>query len=257
MQASWKMAGEPLIMPAESVVWSLVGAAFDYRVRYFFTITPPDQFVAAHGAGLEMQASFFNLATALTTFIENNNPCRELLPLKAEALLARYCYVLAMYESLFRATIVNSPLFSLRPGASANEQLTLAPSADIADLVALAEAAAVALEQFFVKPMIANPKFAGSNDVGGADADLIIENCLIDIKTTKSKSLGRDDAYQLVGYTLLDYEDEYGISSLGFYLSRIPALITWPTDEAIEVMSNGVETVGSLRNSLKSLLAQK
>lgn len=104
--------------------------------------------------------------------------------------------------------------------------------------------------------MISNPVFAGSVDVGGADADLIIDTCLIDIKTTKSKGLDRKTAYQLVAYLLLDYENQYRIDSLGFYLSRIPALIVWPADEAIAAMSNGLETVNSLRNDLKDFLAR-
>lgn len=103
--------------------------------------------------------------------------------------------------------------------------------------------------------MIANPTFLGSSDVGGADADLIVDDRLIEIKTTKRKSLDRVTAYQLVGYLLLDYDDKYGINRLGFYASRVPALILWPAEGAIAVMSNGRETVGSLRRNLKKLLA--
>ena len=256
MQNSWKASGEAIILPSEPVAWGIVGAAFDYRVRYLFAITPPERLVAAYGAGQQFETSYANLASSLKIFTANNDPCGGLLPLEAEAELARYCYVLAMYESLFRAKIVNSPLFVLRTGASANEQLTLAPTAAIADLVALSGAAISEIGHLLKGPVILNPTFTGSDDVGGADADLIVDDCLIDIKTTKSKSLDRDTAYQLVGYMLLDYENKYRISSLGFYLSRIPALIVWPANETITVMSNGLETVGSLRNSLKTVLAQ-
>ena len=256
MQNSWRMSGEPLIVPVESVAWGLVGAAFDYRVRYFFTVTPPERMAASHGAGQDIRASFLNLAEALTAFTTENQPCGILLPLEAEMQLARYCYILAMYESLFRAKVVNSPLFALRPNASADEQLALAPTADIEDLVALSSAAEAAWGHLFMKAMIANPTFTGSSDVGGADADLIIDNCLIDIKTTTNKSLDRTTAYQLVGYLLLDYDDEYKIGQLGFYLSRIPALMVWSAEETIAAMSNGLETVGSLRNSLRRFLAE-
>ena len=255
MQNAWKMSGAPQIVPSEPVAWSLVGAAFDYRVRYLFTITPPERLVAASGAARQFEVAYANLAAQLTRFTADNHPCGNLMSINAEAELARYCYVLAIYESLFRAAIVNSPLYDLRYDASANEQLALAPPAAVADLVSLCGAAVIELSQQFDKPMIANPTFLGSNDVGGADADLIVDNCLIDIKTTKSRSLDRETAYQLVGYLLLDYKNEYHIERLGFYMSRIPAFISWPVDDAIAVMSNGLETVSSLRESLKSFLS--
>jgi len=238
------------------VAWGLVGAAFDYRVRYLFAITPPERLVAAYGAGRQFQVPYANLAAQLTSFIAENNPCGALMPPPLEAELARYCYVLAMYESLFRAAVANSPLFGLKGDASADDQLALAPAAAIADLVALSGAAVATIGDLLEKPIVANPTFAGSGDVGGADADLIVNRCLIDIKTTKNRGLGRETAYQLVGYLLLDYYDKYQIESLGFYLSRVPVLIKWRADDAIATMSNGLATVSSLRRDLVTFLAQ-
>jgi hypothetical protein len=256
MQASWRAQGDPKIVPSKTVAWGLVGAAFDYRIRYFFSITPPDRFVAALGAGHEFRHAYKNLASSLTNLIALNQPCGTLLPLKSEEELLRYCYLLAMYESLFRRSGVNSPLNSLRSDATSSEQLALVPPADLADLMALSSGAASALKDHFKSPIIANPTFLGSGDVGGADADLIIDNTLIDIKSTKNKSLEKIAAYQLVGYVLLDYEDEYEISHLGFYMSRIPALVVWPAEHSVEVMSNGEETIESLRSELRHFLGE-
>jgi hypothetical protein len=254
MQKDWKTRGEPKILPSESVTWSLVGAAFDYRTRYFFTVTPPERFVAAYSASGELRRSFGNLAKGLNEFLATNPPFGVVLGLEMEEYLARFCYVLAMYESLFRAPIADSPLFSLRPNASVFEQLQLVPASDTADIVALTEAAAPVVSKLFGKPVIANPTFVGSGDVGGADADLIVGRCLIDINTTKSKTLDRASAYQLVGYLLLDYDDEFRIDEIGFYLSRIPSFVLWKADEAIDEMSNGHETLTGLRKSLKVFL---
>jgi hypothetical protein len=75
----------------------------------------------------------------------------------------------------------------------------------------------------------AGPDLAGSPDVGGADADLIISGLLIDIKATVAPSrLRKPEFYQLLGYALPDYDDEYRIGALGFYLSQFGRLITWP-----------------------------
>jgi len=49
-----------------------------------------------------------------------------------------------------------------------------------------------------------NPYFGfGSSLVGGADADLIFDNTLIDIKTTKNLKLQREYLNQIIGYYLL------------------------------------------------------
>ena len=145
-------------------------------------------------------------------------------------------------------------LFNLPIGATVADLLALAPTADIDDLYNLINAAAHTLENLFSKPIIANPTFTGSIDVGGADADLIIENCLLEIKTTKNTSLDKEMVYQLLGYVLLDYDDEYRIGEIGFYLSRVPALIKFPLESAIEIMSNGAYDIISLRREIRELL---
>ncbi|HEY9245715.1 MAG TPA: hypothetical protein VIO11_02605, partial [Candidatus Methanoperedens sp.] len=73
-----------------------------------------------------------------------------------------------------------------------------------------------------------NPTFGeGSKLVGGADADLLIDDTLIDIKTTKSLELSRDTFNQLVGYYILfkvggidGAPFKLGIENLGIYYSR-------------------------------------
>ena len=44
-----------------------------------------------------------------------------------------------------------------------------------------------------------NPIFGASSLVGGADADMLLDQCLIDIKTTKSLKFSREYLDQLVG----------------------------------------------------------
>ncbi len=258
MQDQWRAGGKCTILPAEPVSWGLVGAAFDYRIRYLFTITPPERFVAADGANLaypRLRSCFINLSAGVNEFLDAHDPRARSLG-HDEPELARYCYVLAMYESLYRAAVADSPLFTLSIGAAVSDQLGLAPHSDVADLVALTEGSVRAFDGWFTKPVIANPTFAGSLDVGGADADLILDHCLIDIKTTKQPGLDRKMIYQLVGYVLLDYDDQYEINDLAFYSSRVPMLIRWPLNQLIGDMSEGRETVTGLRTGLRRALAQ-
>ena len=80
-----------------------------------------------------------------------------------------------------------------------------------------------------------NPTFGDASlEVGGADADFIIDGCMVDIKTTKSARFTRDQFNQLVGYYILhdiggiDGDRNITITSLGVYYSRYGELCTFP-----------------------------
>jgi hypothetical protein len=67
--------------------------------------------------------------------------------------------------------------------------------------------------------IVCGPVFTGSADIGGADADCIIDELLLDCKATVTATrLGNAEINQLAGYLLLDYDDQYGINRVGLYL---------------------------------------
>lgn len=82
-----------------------------------------------------------------------------------------------------------------------------------------------------------NPEFAGAEDVGGADGDFIADGCLWEIKTTKQSGAQGVWLHQLLGYLLLDYEDEYAIDRAGVLLPRQNTRVSWPIGELIATMS--------------------
>lgn len=72
-----------------------------------------------------------------------------------------------------------------------------------------------------------NPSFGkGSSLVGGADADLIIDNVLIDIKSSKNLKIERNDLNQIIGYYLLsiiggiDGKKNHPLNEIGIYFAR-------------------------------------
>jgi hypothetical protein len=70
------------------------------------------------------------------------------------------------------------------------------------------------------------PEFAGSRDIGGADADFILDGLPLDCKATiMPRRLGADEISQLAGYLLLGYPSQYGIRKVGLYLARQGAII--------------------------------
>lgn len=77
------------------------------------------------------------------------------------------------------------------------------------------------------KQCFLNPDFGdGSNLVRGADADLIIDNTLIDFKSSKEFKIHRNDLNQLIGYYLLSrigkINNEHGvkITHIAIYFAR-------------------------------------
>lgn len=81
--------------------------------------------------------------------------------------------------------------------------------------------------------IVLNPTFGnGSKLVGGADADIIIDETLIDIKVTKELRLTRPYFNQILGYYLLyliggvDQNKDVEIKNLGIYFARHNVLWT-------------------------------
>jgi hypothetical protein len=109
-----------------------------------------------------------------------------------------------------------------------------------------------------------NPTFGyGSDLVGGADADLIVDGCLIDIKTTKKWSLSTDYIYQLIGYYILHRLNEGGINErdtcqikrVGIYFSRHGEMCAWDvntiiSEEGIEALCQFFEETASQLGSV-------
>ena len=95
-------------------------------------------------------------------------------------------------------------------------------------------------------PAVLNPEFVYSHMVQGADADLIVNGMLIDIKTTIRPRLEEDWIWQLLGYVLLDRFDQHEIRHVGLYMARQGILIWWELDEMIG-LSGKSQSVEELR----------
>jgi len=85
-----------------------------------------------------------------------------------------------------------------------------------------------------------NPAFAASAKVGGADADLVIDDRLIDFKVTVKPSVTVDHMLQLAGYAALhrlggivypEYEHKDSFHTVELYFARQGVLVQWPIDE--------------------------
>lgn len=236
MQSDWKAAGVPVVLPygVSAGLLGVIGAAFDYRLRYFYVNTPAEQLIAAAGAatyhgvrvGGRHRASppppdpFEAFSKALEGFLNQHDPRQRLLDTEHERTLARFCSVLALYKAQFRAGRIPSPLDDLPESPTLDDYFALIDDAAITDICALTAAFSAQHSCLLGSPCVANPTFALSGRLGGADADLILDGCLMDIKTTKRPTMRREWGYQLLGYLLADTDNAHQVTRIGFYASQ-------------------------------------
>lgn len=174
---------------------------------------------------VELIESFFN---DLDKFLRDAAPAGKLLERPDEELLARYCYVLALLEGVARSGRLDVfPLLGMRE-INVHRLLSIAREEWVDDLCNMSRLFYERCEKQLSNTAILNPTFEGSRDVGGADADMILGSCLIEIKTVVRARIERNWLFQLLGYVLLDYNDEYRLSSAGVYLARQGILVKWP-----------------------------
>jgi len=297
----WKarVADRPTLRPpaeAGPTPWSTIGMAIDYRIRYYFAVTPPADLVAVHGGMWKIGAGgpvidlavpgprrhegfiFFDrddlgelpreearsasslawqLVQHLTILTDRLAPVGKRLALSDEAELARVCYALALYEELYRVgpMAIDSALYGLPAGATLDDLLGLVRPVIVDDLCELSWAFYDGQTELIGESAVLNPTFAGSRDVGGADADLIVGGCLMDIKATVNPiPLKPLDLSQIVCYALLDYDDQYAIESVGIYLARQALLIRWRLADLVFVLNGGRSSVEALRHDLREVL---
>jgi hypothetical protein len=102
------------------------------------------------------------------------------------------------------------------------------------------------------------PNFAQSAALGGADADLIYDGTLLDLKSScQARIVGRDEVWQLIGYLLADTDHRYNIARVGFTALRRRRSIFWSADDLIHQLSAGQPcAVEQLREQFATLLAR-
>lgn len=101
---------------------------------------------------------------------------------------------------------------------------------------------------------VPNPTFLGSVAVGGGDADWVVGDLLVELKTREEITSPwlRDTLFQLLGYTLLDLDDSLGIRRVGILLPRQPFFAVWTLDDLLNEGAD--EALPRLRADFADLL---
>jgi hypothetical protein len=217
--------------------YGLIGTAFDYLCRFclqrHYAHASARRWVAEEVLSLlttaaafkEEAAAILNLAEQIVSVAKEQQARYLKEGLLTEDLLAS-CLLLAQLDPLYRSGMLYEPFGKV-------------DLHDVQDMQQLGQALlSRGMPQLVSQEVcLLNPIFGASALVGGAYTDLILDHCLIDLKTTKSLKFSREYLNQLVGYYLLyriggipGLPEGYRITHLGIYYSRHAYLYTFPVE---------------------------
>ncbi len=230
----------PVVTPRTGVTPTLIGAANDYALRWRLeryygrrgvrVEAPP--WVAREAARLikagalpgapeRAEALLRAGVLAHARFVSGED--RLVTPAAARALLG-----LAALDAVFREG----------RGDALDRDL---PARDVQDLLALQ--GPVDAELLGARSRVfLNPHFGeASRQVGGADADFVLDATLVDLKTVSGGAVTPDMRRQLLGYLLLWWLEggrlngttPAPLDALGVYFARHRTLVRWPLHEVI------------------------
>jgi len=229
--------------------YSLIGTAFDYLLRFHIeqlnrnSITRP--WIAEDA--IELTKSKPDIYQKLKVIIDGTKKIH-----------AAFQQTGKLTDSLLASSIILAKIDLIYRIGRLEPKLLDFEDKDIVDLKNLISVADLS---FFKSEKISllNPTFGtASLLVGGADADLIIDDVLIDLKTTKNLKFSREYFDQMIGYYVLskiggiDGVPEHKIKKISIYFSRygilhsipisafennpkFPSFVKWFKDEAKNV----------------------
>lgn len=237
-----------LVPPLPGVDTARAGTAIDLRARMALTSFDPRESTAAQGVALLPfhAREVHNGAHRARVLEEAFDVAIRILDAPAdEGELDRACLVLAHCEQVYRVG-ASALAGSLGDALDATENgLDFALRIDVPsldDLRALMKANADQINEWHRsitkgERFESNPSFVGSALVGGADADWIVGDVLIDSKAYAKLSVDtlRGFIRQLLGYVMLDLDDAHGIRAVGLWLPRQGLTRIW----SLERLLNG------------------
>lgn len=262
-----------------------VGTASDWLMR-FLMHPQPDMRLALAGvmnatqAGIKLLGGFAQVLEAVG--IPNAVLADDLRAISGEAppparcrfdgpatgcaadpqVLSRACWAIALLTEVFRGgppVAALGPLgqFAGRSRVTGDELLALAPPAGVNQLGQFRTIFTdVLIPQLaeYRGTWALGPSFTGSRLIK-ADADVITAGLLLDLKTTAARfSLPVADLYQIIGYALLDTDDEFRLSRVGLFSARYGHLTTWNFSSLLCDLAEREIGVPNLRREFRELL---
>ena len=249
---------KPLLAPPLTKHYFLMGTAFDYLLRFYLKRLNPEAVETRWVAENAVRVLFmYKEGFAIDFETDEVDVIPELMPHKTDVAMfhkikrilseAKNTYKLYVKTGKITNVLLTSAILLanldiiFRTGRFEDYiELDIVSDEDIKDLTNLIQI--VTPKLFKAKKVcVLNPTFGeASKLVGGADADLIIDDTLIDIKTTKKLELQRGYFNQLIGYYCLyrigsieGLPQDCEIKNLAVYFSRHAYLHLIPVKDCI------------------------
>lgn len=239
-----------LLAPPLSKRYQLIGTAFDYLLRFNVKYHNPDAVTSSWIA----KNAINSISSPILTDVIIDGETGEFtyteteLTRKVNAILKQARINYEQYLSsgeisneLIKSSILLGQLDPISRARFVDENIGVVYEEDINDLQNLISI--VNTDDFKSQGIcLLNPSFGkASSLVGGADADIILDDMIIDIKTTKNLKFPLDYFNQLIGYYTLyqmggfsDLKERPDINKLAIYYSRHAYLYVVEVEEVID-----------------------
>jgi hypothetical protein len=238
----------PMLAPPKSKRYSLVGTAFDYLFRFMMQSLNPNA-ISGHWLAeywpffldcIDEEEEYDGVNAIIAAAIKKDpfaRKCHAIL-LEGKECHKKYIDTGRMEKAIIESSIRLAQIDGfVRSKGFEDPDLGKVREEDVRDLRRLISL--VDPKQFVAKKRcVLNPTFKNASKlVAGADADLLIDGMLIDIKTTKYLKLDREYINQLIGYYILSRiggidnvprKHQRRIDTLAIYYSRYGFLFKFP-----------------------------
>lgn len=216
--------------------YSLVGTAFDYLLRVYIKKHNPKAKTSEWIAEIAIQCVKDEvLKNKLKKTVDN-----------AKKVYEKYLKDGILSDDVLRIAILLAKIDPIYRAGYTDPNIDVVDEGDIQDLRNLIN---LVDENSFTanKICLLNPTFDKASDlVGGADADIVIDNQIIDLKTTKFLQLKEQDFHQLIGYYILSllggidgYEGNLDIQTISIYFCRhgifLPLMVPSENSSIIQI----------------------
>ncbi|MFA5303302.1 MAG: hypothetical protein WC393_02070 [Candidatus Nanoarchaeia archaeon] len=215
--------------------YSLVGTAFDYLLRFY---------IKKHNPYAKTNPWIAELALKCLKDGDLKTKLEKKLEI-AKLIYKNYLTNGILTDEVIKTTLILAKIDPIYRAGYIDKNFDEIDEGDIQDLRNLIN---LVNENSFIAKNICllNPTFGkASKLVGGADADIIIDDQIIDIKTTKFLKLKEEDLYQIIGYFILfilggiDGGEGINIKKISIYFSRygifFPLLIPLEKNSLIKI----------------------
>jgi len=230
------LAKNDLVVPPLTTRYSTVGTAFDYLLRFLIQHLNPHTIDKGYWVA---ETAVELLADDAKLYVKG-----EKITSRARKELATFLKKGQMSDALIESALLLATLDPIYRAGLGHETIGVLHKDDIQDMKNLISA--VDKKLFTSKTLcMINPTFGSASElVGGADADLVMDDTIIDIKTTKKLTLERSALDQVLGYYVLHHISGVGeltpkptITKVAIYFSRYGFLYTVPLSDLVDSLT--------------------